>query len=125
MRKASRIYNRKPTESQQKTTNKNEKNEKNDKEERVINDSPPLIELLKPHIEKYGQAMIDKFINYWTQKNANGKKELWQMQKVFDVPKRLATWAGKEWNAKPTYVSKEQEAIDDIKRRYGDQCKIN
>jgi hypothetical protein len=57
-----------------------------------------LENLVKPFIEKHGQEMIDKFLMYWTQKNANGRKELWQMQRVFDVPKRLATWAGKTWN---------------------------
>lgn len=58
--------------------------------------SATLPELIEPHKSKYSPAMIEKFLNYWTQKNHNGKKELWQMQKVFDVPKRLATWASKE-----------------------------
>ena len=35
---------------------------------------------------------FDKFINYWTQKNVNGKKELWQMQKVFELKARMNTW---------------------------------
>ncbi len=61
---------------------------------------PPqsLADLVKPYEEKYGEEMIKAFLLHWTQKNDNGKKELWQMQKVFDVPKRLATWAGKPWN---------------------------
>jgi len=58
-----------------------------------------LQELTNPYRQRYGDAMIDKFLLYWTQKNDNGKKELWQMQQVFDVPKRLATWAGREWNS--------------------------
>lgn len=33
-----------------------------------------------------------KFINYWTEKNASGKKERWQMEKAFEVRRRLATW---------------------------------
>lgn len=66
-----------------------------------INDSKTsqnLEELVSPFKEKYGEEMIKNFLNYWTQKNLGGKKELWQMQKVFDVKKRLITWAGREWN---------------------------
>lgn len=37
-------------------------------------------------------AQIKKFISYWTEKNPSGKKQRWQMQKVFEVNRRLATW---------------------------------
>lgn len=35
---------------------------------------------------------FEKFFNYWKQRNPSGKKELWQMQKVFDVKRRITTW---------------------------------
>jgi len=35
---------------------------------------------------------ITKFISYWTEKNHTGTKERWQLQKTFEVKKRLATW---------------------------------
>jgi DNA-binding transcriptional regulator YhcF (GntR family) len=35
---------------------------------------------------------IDKFINYWTEKNVSGTKERWQLEKTFEVKKRLTTW---------------------------------
>lgn len=57
-----------------------------------ISETLNIKKLTEPFIEKYGEEMINKFLNYWTQKNLNGKKELWQMQKVFDVSKRLASW---------------------------------
>ncbi len=57
-----------------------------------------LAELVQPYEEKHGKEICTAFLLHWTQKNPNGKKELWQMQKVFDVPKRLSTWAGKPWN---------------------------
>jgi len=34
----------------------------------------------------------DEFLSYWTEKNSNGKKERWQMEKVFDVKRRYQTW---------------------------------
>lgn len=35
---------------------------------------------------------IDAFVNYWTEPNPTGKKMRWQMQKTFDVKRRLTTW---------------------------------
>ena len=38
---------------------------------------------------------IQKFERYWTEKNSTGKKERWQMNKTFEVSRRLTTWFGK------------------------------
>ena len=43
-------------------------------------------------VEKYGQEMCRDFFDYWTESNPNGKKMRFEMQKVFDVKRRLATW---------------------------------
>jgi len=37
-------------------------------------------------------AEIEKFINYWTEKTRDGKKERWQTEKTFEVQRRLTTW---------------------------------
>lgn len=34
----------------------------------------------------------EKFLGYWCEKNYNGKKERWQMEKVFDVKRRWRRW---------------------------------
>ncbi len=33
-----------------------------------------------------------KFVSYWTELNGTGKKQKWQLQKTFEVRRRLATW---------------------------------
>jgi len=38
---------------------------------------------------------IKRFILYWTEPNKSGTKVRWQMQKTFDVRRRLATWFGR------------------------------
>ena len=43
-------------------------------------------------VEKYGQEMCREFFDYWTESNPNGKKMRFEMQKVFEIKKRLATW---------------------------------
>jgi hypothetical protein len=46
---------------------------------------------------------IVKFGDYWQEKDQLGKKEKWQMQKTFEVDKRLQTWLRRagQWS-KPT-----------------------
>jgi hypothetical protein len=38
------------------------------------------------------RAELDKFCLYWTEKNHNGTKVRWEMEKVFEVERRLTTW---------------------------------
>ena len=42
--------------------------------------------------EKYDTQMLDEFISYWTEKNINGKLMRFEMEKVFDISRRLSTW---------------------------------
>ena len=35
---------------------------------------------------------VGKFINYWTELNKSGKKQRWELEKTFEVKKRLGTW---------------------------------
>ena len=49
-------------------------------------------ELIQPYLQEYAPSLIAAFTDYWRQKNPNGKKELWEMQKVFDMGRRLSTW---------------------------------
>jgi hypothetical protein len=46
---------------------------------------------------------VNKFIAYWTERNSTGKKERWQMEKVFDIRRRLANWfsRSKDFKSKP------------------------
>ncbi len=43
---------------------------------------------------------ISSFIDYWTESNMNGTKMKFEMQKTFDIKRRLAKWVNneKEWN---------------------------
>lgn len=37
---------------------------------------------------------LTKFVNYWTELNKSGTKQRWELEKVFEVQRRLATWFG-------------------------------
>jgi hypothetical protein len=45
--------------------------------------------------ETIARQEVKKFVNYWTELNGTGKKQRWQMEKTFEVQKRLASWFGK------------------------------
>lgn len=38
------------------------------------------------------KAEIQKFILYWTEPNKNGTKQRWELQKTFEITRRLITW---------------------------------
>lgn len=51
---------------------------------------------LIPYVDKYGKDMIRAFYDYWTELNKSETKMRFELQKTWEVSKRLATWANKE-----------------------------
>lgn len=49
---------------------------------------------------------VTKFINYWTEKNSTGTKERWQMEKTFEIERRLNNWLSKIKDFKKPYQPK-------------------
>ena len=52
------------------------------------------------YVPQYGRKMVDDFVRYWTE--ANGSKLKCEIARqrsgAFEISRRLATWAGKEYN---------------------------
>lgn len=44
----------------------------------------------------YPEAMLDSFILYWTEKNKSETKMKYELEKTFEIPLRLSTWAKRE-----------------------------
>lgn len=51
---------------------------------------------LVPFSDKYPKEMLRAFYDYWSELNRSGKKMRFEMQKTWETPKRLSTWANKE-----------------------------
>lgn len=51
---------------------------------------------LEPFLEIYGKDLLNDFFRYWTEHNPDGKKMRFEMEKVFEVSKRLKTWSKNE-----------------------------
>lgn len=59
-----------------------------------IDEQERIIDLLEA--KGYNRTIVVreviKFVSYWTEKNKSGSKERYEMEKTFEVGKRLATW---------------------------------
>jgi len=54
----------------------------------------------------YPQKMLDAFFNYWSEANKTGTQMRYEMQKTFEIERRLITWQNNEKNYgtnKPNY----------------------
>lgn len=94
-------------------------NKKKTKEEKEAE----FAERCRPYREKYGDAMIDKFIFYWTE---GEPKMRWEKQDVFDISRRLITWSQKDAERYPyspqspiaQAATKRHKTIDEIMREH-------
>ena len=67
-------------------------NYNNDTDNKIKSADEILIESIKPLTEKYGRELCLDFYNYWSERDRSGKKLRYQMEKTWDVEKRLARW---------------------------------
>ena len=75
---------------------------------------------LVDYVGTYGAQMVREFYDYWTESNANGAKMRFEMEKVFDVGRRLATWANrdKQFNTKKNEQRNYQSATERSRAEY-------
>lgn len=59
---------------------------------------------LKPFLNSYGKDMMNDFYGYWTEPNKSNTKFRQELEKVWDLSKRLSTWSrnDKGFNKKQT-----------------------
>lgn len=48
---------------------------------------------LIPYVELYGKDMIRAFYDYWTEPNPSHSRMRWEMQRTWDVGRRLERWS--------------------------------
>ena len=98
--------NRKQTASKsQPKTNNNDNNDNNvNKEQEFINLVKSETELLMVRSD-----IIDDFCNYWTERNIGGTKMRYEMQKTFDIKRRMQRWINNQKEWKPITKHKNEE----------------
>ncbi len=92
--------NQTASKSQVKTNNNGNKdnNVNNDNKEQQFID----LVLAETELLMVRDDIIDDFCNYWTEKNIGGTKMRYEMQKTFDIKRRMQRWINnqKDWNVK-------------------------
>ncbi len=56
-----------------------------------------FMESLRPFVEVYGADMINDFYSYWTEPNKSGTKMRYELEKTWDVKRRLSRWANNKF----------------------------
>lgn len=69
-----------------------------EKKENIIKRKQDFKKSLQSYHPKYSKQLLNKFYLYWTEKNTKGKKMRFEMQKVFDIERRLITWNNNNFN---------------------------
>ncbi len=55
-----------------------------------------FIEQVAPYTATYGASMVEDFIAYWTEPNRSQTKMRYELERTWDVERRLSTWEKKE-----------------------------
>lgn len=53
-------------------------------------------QLLVPYVDQYPKEMIRAFFDYWSELNKSGTRMRYELEKTWELPRRLATWASRE-----------------------------
>lgn len=82
-------------------------------------------ESLKPFLSKYPKEMLRKFYDYWSEMNKSGTKMRFELEKTWEVSKRLATWASRDTNFKPSSMDVGTILHDNSLDKYKNEDKWN
>lgn len=96
-----------------------EKEKVQEKVELIINREAEFKNSLQPFLEEFGSNTLNDFYLYWTEKKPKGKKMLFEMQKTFDVKRRLIRWNKNNFGNKEKSSAKKEDAALILQRKYG------
>ena len=91
------------------TVNVNDNVIVNDTKSTILNRESEFKNSLQPFLEQYGKDLLNDFYLYWTEKKPKGKKMLFELQKTFDIERRLARWSKNNFNNKNNGISNKQQ----------------
>ncbi len=82
---------------------------------------------LKPFLKTYGKNILNEFYDYWTEKKPKGRKLRFEMEKTWDVSKRLTRWKNNDFNKNNQNERKQQltEIADQFRKRNESQGTIS
>jgi hypothetical protein len=94
----SKATNKQPTDNQQITTNKNVKNANNEKNNITARELA-FKESLFPFIQEHSKDTMKAFYDYWSEPNKSKSKMKWEVEKTWDLERRVTRWANNNFNS--------------------------
>lgn len=79
-----------------------------------------FMERLTPYLPDYSKEMLREFFDYWVEKNPDGRKMRFEMEKVFDISRRLKTWKRNNYN-NGTRINKREQASVSRKTNFAER----
>lgn len=76
-------------------------------------------ESIKPYLKKYGREFLNEFYLYWTQVGQGERKMLFEKQKSFQIPNRLALWKRNQKKPSSDQIMNSNESKDYTKGLWG------
>lgn len=74
---------------------------------------------LQPFLKEFGKDILNKFYLYWTEKKPKGRKMRFEMEKTFDIKRRLDRWSNNNFNKKEKSCAKKEDAAIILQRQMG------
>jgi len=106
---------------EQKSENGNDipvKESLHDQKIRLLNQRKQVFEIRVLEFRgEYPDTMLRNFFDYWTERNKSGSQMRWEMERTWELKRRLATWASRE---KSFPVKADLISYKELVRRYND-----
>lgn len=113
------------------THNNESKEKESSKEDKKKNVAPAVATLPKrqedfyesliPYVGRYGKEMVRVFFDYWTEPNKSRSKMRFELEKTWDLGRRLATWANRE---KTKSINNGSNRTDNTARMYQEGAEL-
>lgn len=78
---------------------------------------------IQPFLKTYGKDLLNEFYSYWTEKKPKGRKMRFELERVFDVKKRLARWEKNDYGKEDKAQEKRKKVSTALTDQEQDQKK--
>jgi hypothetical protein len=100
--KARKMLEGKSKQGSSSKVNKVNKNKVNDINKRML----LFKESLEKHSNQYNKDIIENFFNYWSEPNPSNTKMRFELEKTFDISRRISRWVNSPFNKNKNDIKK-------------------
>ncbi len=79
-----------------KTSNGRKRAERGQKQNKIEEHKQAFYDSIRPFVEQYPKKMLREFFDYWSEPNPSKTKMRFELEKTWEINRRLSTWANRE-----------------------------